>query len=85
MALAFGTSLVAGKGRGYEDSFVAKGWLLVWSLNAARRLQLSTGQIINGHNEFLAYLSAGCDACTAHPPVVPDVVHVWLLRVEKYT
>jgi hypothetical protein len=31
-----------------------------------------------------AYFNAGCEACTAQPPV-PDVPQVWLLKVEKYT
>jgi hypothetical protein len=31
------------------------------------------------------YFNADCEAWIAHPPVVPEVVQVWLLNVEKYT
>src|SRR5271154_5386581 len=42
--------------------------------------------MIHSHKDrSLAYFNSDCDACTAHPPVVPEVVHVWLVRVEKYT
>ena len=30
-----------------------------------------------------AAYGADCDVCTAHPPVLPEVVHVSLLKVEK--
>jgi hypothetical protein len=30
-----------------------------------------------------SYCKAGCEACTAQPPVVPEVVQVWLPKVVK--
>jgi len=77
--------LAASKGRSYEDLFEAKAWLLVRLLERCG-VRLSAWRMIRIHKHLsLVYCKADCDAWTAQPPLVPDVLQVWLLRVEKYT
>jgi len=84
--IAFGTGFATSKSGCNKNFFVAKARFRVRFFLDSCDLRLFARGIIHIHNDRpFAYFNADCDACTAQPPVPPEVVHVWLLRVEKYT
>jgi hypothetical protein len=86
LTIALGAGFATSKSRCNENLLAAKARLRVRFFLASRVPRLFVRWIIHVHNDRpFTYFNADCDACTAHPPMVPEVVHVWLVRVEKYT